>query len=326
MAAHLTCLPVSVFVFIIFLGVHAPFSHGSPAPAPLPLITTYDPSICSETFWCGSVNISYPFYLSNATREITTYHTSNYSCGYTDLEITCQGERPKATPVIRLGGDSYTVLNISYDNHTITLAETDVLSDARCPAVRHNVSFSEVWLRDPSSDVNLTFVFDCKSDVPQFYTRNTKYRIDCDGVKSPFGGEASFVFTPDDDDDDAIGKEHELATIYCSEVISVPVVNSSFLVMASNNKTMFTSGGYGDVLKHGFELIWSYATTNDQCQPCEQSGGRCAYSQDKEFLSCLCSDGKASNPNCTIPASSGNSVSPDPSLFAINQTMQICAS
>ncbi|KAJ1284802.1 hypothetical protein BS78_03G233200 [Paspalum vaginatum] len=286
MAAHLLCLPVSVFVFLL-LGVHVPASHGSPAPIP----PSYDASICWETSMCGSVNISYPFYLSNATREITYHYTSNYSCGYTDLEITCQDEGPTATPVIRLGGDDYTVLNISYDSHTITLADSDVHGDARCPAVRHGVNFSEVWLHTSTSNVNLTFVFDCDPDVPPRYT--SKYRIDCDGVKSPFGGEASFVFTPDDKDD-----ERELAApYYCKEVITVPV-RSSFLAMASNNQTMFTSGGYGEVLRHGFELVWSYGTTDDHCEPCEESGGHCAYSQHREFLSCLCSGGKAGNPNC----------------------------
>jgi hypothetical protein len=38
--------------------------------------------------------ISYPFYLPNATTETTDYGY-NYSCGYTDLKISCQGEGVK---------------------------------------------------------------------------------------------------------------------------------------------------------------------------------------------------------------------------------------
>ncbi|KAJ1284870.1 hypothetical protein BS78_03G238100 [Paspalum vaginatum] len=295
MALSLCSRAMPLLSYLLLLGVHVPASHGSSAQFP----PAYNASICSETSICGSVNISYPFYLTTAIRESTDYKSS-YSCGYTDLKIFCKGEGgPKATPVIRLGGDGYTVLNISYDSHTITLADSDMLGNASCPAVRHDVSFDDVWLHNTSSNANLTFVFDCGSDIPPGYSR---YRIDCDGFKSPFGGAASFVFTSDDDDK---GEEHELAAIYCKEVISV-LVNSSFLVMSSNDRTMFTSGGYGDVLKHGFELGWNY-TTRDHCYlQCEQSGGRCAYSQDREFLSCLCSDGKVGNPNCAVYANNAS--------------------
>ncbi|KAJ1284862.1 hypothetical protein BS78_03G237700 [Paspalum vaginatum] len=234
-------MPLLPCLLLLLLGVHVPASHGSPAPLPL---ITYDASICWETSMCSSVNISYPFYLSNATREITYHYTSNYSCGYTDLEITCQDEGPTATPVIRLGGDDYTVLNVSYDSHTITLADSDVLGVPGCPVVRHGVNFSEVWLHTSASNANLTFVFDCDPDVPPRYT--SKYLIVCDGVESPFGGAASFVFTPDDKDD-----ERELAApYYCKEVITVPV-SSSFLRMKSNDdRAKFTSGGQPELRRH----------------------------------------------------------------------------
>ncbi|KAJ1284869.1 hypothetical protein BS78_03G238300, partial [Paspalum vaginatum] len=267
---------------LLFLGVHVPASHGSPAPLPL---ITYDASICSETSICGSVNIRYPFYLSTAIGETANY-TSNYTCGYTDLEITCQGEGPTATQVIRLGGDSYTVLDIIYDNYTIVLADSDVLGVNKCPAVRHDVSFDDVWLHDTSSNENLTFFFGCDSPPAGL----SSYQIYCTDFKSPFGGGPySFVFTPDDQ-----AQEHNL---FCNKTISVPV-NGEYLAVVAMNPGTFTSGGYGDLLKHGFELVWSY-TTRDQCYlQCEQSGGRCAYSRDRGFMGCLCSDGNASAKGC----------------------------
>ena len=93
MAIHLPLLPVLLFVF---LAVHVPAAHGDPALLP----TTYDASMCPESSMCGNISIRYPFYLSSTTRIITdyNYNTTSYSCGYTDLEISCQGEGPKATP------------------------------------------------------------------------------------------------------------------------------------------------------------------------------------------------------------------------------------
>ncbi|CAL4955045.1 unnamed protein product [Urochloa decumbens] len=174
MAAHLPRLPLLLFVF---LTVHVPASHGDPAL----LLTTYDASMCSDSFMCGGVNITYPFYLSNAIRE-TADNKSYYSCGYTGLEITCQaGEGLSATPVVRLGGDSYTVLDISYDSNTIILADSDVLlGSPRCPKP-HNVTFDHEWLRYNSSSYdNLTFFYDCYSVPSGFDT--AKYQINCPGL------------------------------------------------------------------------------------------------------------------------------------------------
>ena len=59
------------------------------------------------------------------------------------------------------------------------------------------------------------------------------------------------------------------------------------LMAASYNKSNLTSGGYGGVLKRGFELEWS-RITEDGCHLCEASNGQCAYSQNREFI-LLCS-------------------------------------
>ncbi|CAO2204430.1 unnamed protein product [Urochloa humidicola] len=278
MAAHLLQprLPVLLFVF---LAVHVPASHGDPAPP----LNTYDDSMCPESSRCGDVPIKYPFFLSNTIRYIADYNYNDtpYACGYTDLEISCQGPGPAGTPVILLDSESYTVLNISYDKKTIILADSDVLRGAgssKCPAVSvsHDVSFGKVWMRYSTiSNDNLTFFFGCDPAPAGL----DKYRIDCNGSKSPFGEGASFVLTPDDHDK---AEEHDLAA-YCKN-LSVPVRSE---VLKASNKSSFTSGGYGDVLKQGFELVW---LPTDECHPCEQSGGKCSYNQYKQFLGCLCSN------------------------------------
>ncbi|TVT99364.1 hypothetical protein EJB05_55252, partial [Eragrostis curvula] len=106
-SSHMTLLlPCLLF----FLGVHVPASHDAHLPS------TYDGSICSKSFRCGGVEISYPFYLANATQAIANYGVA-YSCGYTDLEILCQGVGKTDTAIIQLGQYSYTVKDISYDKH-----------------------------------------------------------------------------------------------------------------------------------------------------------------------------------------------------------------
>jgi hypothetical protein len=284
MAAHLPRFPVLLF---FFLAVHVAAAHGDPAPLP----TTYDGSMCPESSSCGNVSIRYPFYLSSTTRNITNYNTS---CGYTDLEIICQDEGPTGTPVIFLGVDEYTILNISYDSNTIILADSDVLVGGSCPAVGHGVSFNKMWLHNTSSNDNLTFYFNCystRSHGVALPPDLIPYKIGCN-LMSPYADGASFVFAPDDHDK---AKEHALDQDgRCKEVVSVPVRSE---VLMARNQSVLVTGGYAEVLRYGFELEWNRATT-DQCDLCEQSGGKCAYSQKREFTGCLCSNAKVGHLDC----------------------------
>ncbi|PAN29136.2 hypothetical protein PAHAL_5G199800 [Panicum hallii] len=289
MAAHLPRFPVLLFFFLAF---HVAAAHGDPAPLP----TTYDGSMCPESSSCGNVSIRYPFYLSSTTRNSTdySYNYNPYSCGYTDLEIFCQDEGPTGTPVISLGGDNYTILNIDYGSKTIILADSDVLVGGSCPAVRHGVSFNKMWLHNTSSNANLTFYFNCYStrrDGEVLPPDLVTYEIGCN-FKSPYADGASFVFTPDDNDK---AKEHALDQDgRCKEVVSVPVRSE---VLMARNQSVLVTGGYAEVLWYGFELEWNRATT-DECYLCEQSDGKCAYSQKREFMGCLCSNGKVGHLAC----------------------------
>ncbi|CAL4955050.1 unnamed protein product [Urochloa decumbens] len=283
MAAHLP-VPRLPFLLFVFLAVHVPASHGNAALLP----TTYDGSICSDSVMCGTVvSISYPFYLSNRIRETANY--TSYSCGYTDLEIFCQGEGPSATPVVRLGGNSYTVLNILYDSRTIILADSDVLIGPRCPKPSHNVTFDYEWLRyNYSSYDNLTFFYNCYfnpgDSVPPSFDKN--YQINYTELPSPPGG---FVFSAEE-----LGTAQDYGLpSHCKEIVTVPVRRDAL----KGNDPYMLARGYVDVLKMGFELEWNRVTT-DQCYMCEESGGQCAYGQSRAFLGCLCSGGKVGNPDC----------------------------
>ncbi|RCV26847.1 hypothetical protein SETIT_5G278100v2 [Setaria italica] len=310
--AHLPrFLPVILFPFVSLVA-HCPASHGTPLPP------TYDVSMCVESpIWCGGVEIHYPFYLANST----AYHGAPFSCGYTDLKIACKDDGETQTPVIHLGRDDYTVQNIFYNNNSFLLADADVLRGGDCPRVRHNVSFDEAWLqlRNTSSHDNLTFFFGCFSKQPgggdprPLGFDTDKYRINCTGLGNAPGGGASFVFAAEELDN---AQEYELAA-HCGEIVTVPV-RSEVLDLMASDQSMLARGGYGGVLRQGFELAWT-RSTKDQCYRCENSGGRCAYGYAKAFLGCLCS-GKVGDPYCknssasTVQPPSKSSRLQDPSF------------
>ncbi|KAB8083022.1 hypothetical protein EE612_005092 [Oryza sativa] len=291
-------LPLLLLSFLVLIGVHASVSYGSP-----PLPSTYDPSICSKSSECGGVNISYPFYLSNAT----DYYT-RFSCGYTDLKISCSRDRDgrNETPTILLGGDNYTVLDIIYDSHTIVLADTDALRGGSCPRVGHNVTFGQAyeWLQYTGSPDNLTFFFGCKLNLappidPGLVSVADQYQINCKTFSNGPDGGDSFVFTSGELEAPV---ESELAR-RCSQVIVVPVNGD---ILNSSNQSALPSGGYGQVLNKGFDLAWN-SRKDEQCYQCEQSKGHCSYSQNRVFLDCLCSDGKVGNQDCRNSGASNSS-------------------
>jgi hypothetical protein len=287
-------------LILLFLGVHV--SHGSPLP-----LAAYDDSMCSESFRCGGVDIAYPFYLSNATQATPDY-TSNYSCGYTDLKIFCQGEGKAMAPILELEGESYTILNIFYHNSTIILADTEVLHGNGCTRVSHNVSFGHDWLDYTDSFDSLAFFFDCypasAGDQPPADLKN--YQIKCPPSGGGGGDGVSFVFASEDVE---VSQKYQLSD-HCDKIFEVPVHEDALL---RSNPPPLTSQ-YGAVLKRGFELEWNQSTAQP-CHLCEQSGGRCSYSEKKEFLGCLCSGEKVEAQDCNGSGATTAYADPSSSKF-----------
>jgi hypothetical protein len=296
-------------IVLLFLAVHV--SHGSPLP-----LTAYNDSMCSESFRCGRVDIAYPFYLS------TPDYTSNYSCGYTDLKIICLGEGKAMTPILELDGESYTIRDIFYHNSTIILADTEVLRSNGCPRVSHNVSFGRDWLNYTDSFDSLRFFFDCypaSEDDESPHDLET-YKITCRGFNSnrpPGSGDSvSFVFSSDSEER-KLYQEYQLAG-HCRENFEVPVHKDGLL--RSNPPVLGSQ--YGAVLKRGFELEWNNSTAQP-CHQCEQSRGRCAYRENKEFLGCLCSGGKVEAQDCNGSGATPASADTSSSKFFSLQNLHI---
>lgn len=272
-----------LLLLVLFIGVHVSASHGFPLS-----LTAYNESMCLESK-CGSVDIKYPFYLSNATGRNPEDYTT-YSCGYTDLKIFCHGDGDTKTPILRLGEANYTIQNIFYDNHSMTLVDTDALS-GKCPSVRHNVTMDPEWLNYTDSLDSLKFFFGC-APLPDV----EDHQIDCKGFSPPAGSGngVSFVFTSEED---KLSRENLLAE-HCNKIVFVPVHEDGLM-----RDPLRLPLDYGDVVKKGFELAWKKGR-EQPCYLCEKSEGQCAYSESKEYISCLCSGGKIGVPDCH---NSGNS-------------------
>jgi hypothetical protein len=68
---------------LLLLLLSAAASHGA---------TYDDPSIClNQTYKCGDLSISYPFYHSEETKDLNGY--SNSYCGYPGLGIRCEDDK-----------------------------------------------------------------------------------------------------------------------------------------------------------------------------------------------------------------------------------------
>ncbi|EEC79649.1 hypothetical protein OsI_20885 [Oryza sativa Indica Group] len=249
---------------------------------------TYDDAICARPIFCGEqVEIKYPFYLSNTTDQVVVVDGNTRYCGYPWLGIICDHDRA----ILRLGNYNYTVLDINHDNHTVTVADPDALDGGGCPRVKHNVTLPEVLTFSSPSNDSVTFFFDCNptADVvlrPPPYIRP----INCSSFVD-FQLWPSFVAAQPDVD---VRDERGWLGV-CKEVVVAPLLKD-LLVNEEYYGKLGGDGGYGAVLKHGFQLSWD--PTAGMCHECEVSRGRCSYGTKNEFLGCLCSDGHVSKTDC----------------------------
>jgi hypothetical protein len=79
--------------------------------------TTYDSSVClSESYTCGGVSFSYPFYLSSERKDVDG--NENSYCGYPGMGIVCDKDKL----ILQLDGvENYTVKSIDERRQTSLL-------------------------------------------------------------------------------------------------------------------------------------------------------------------------------------------------------------
>uniref|UniRef100_A0A0A9C099 Wall-associated receptor kinase galacturonan-binding domain-containing protein n=1 Tax=Arundo donax TaxID=35708 RepID=A0A0A9C099_ARUDO len=251
----------------------------------------YAASACRwRPYLCGTVNISYPFYLYNETEALPEHDGDSY-CGYPGLAVRCDGA---GRAILKLGGDDYTVSRIDYVNLTVSLADVDAGNS--CPSVDHNVTIpTDVRLFFPISVVDYLFFFiGCSfgpdaAPAPKPPKPPTLKPITCGGGsdKAP-GGLLSFVIPRDKvPPGDWSGA--------CRDIFLVPVLRDA--IPRDAEDPGWRSDGYGKALRAGFQLGWD--RSSGRCSQCEQSDGKCGYSRAGEFLGCLCADGRVDTNGCS---------------------------
>nr|CAB3473944.1 unnamed protein product [Digitaria exilis] len=234
----------------------------------------YNSSICqTQAYTCGKVEIRYPFYLSGVTGDVRNH--SNSYCGYPGLAIACEdgGE-----PTLSLGNRDYNVTGIDYSSHTISLVDPDVLEDESCPRVEHNVTVPPIfWLNFTDTIGYLLFFADCS--IASLPNQTDITPIDCGSS----GGGGYFVVPLN-------VPNLVLLEEYCHQVTLVPVLQSAL--------EQGSTDGYRNILTQGFQLEWELSRRSNNCTKCDNSNGRCAYSQYGEFMGCLCANGLVNDQGC----------------------------
>ncbi|PWZ34767.1 LEAF RUST 10 DISEASE-RESISTANCE LOCUS RECEPTOR-LIKE PROTEIN KINASE-like 1.2 [Zea mays] len=248
------------------------------------------PELTLQPYRCGEVNITYPFYLSDDTADVLG-NSSSY-CGYPGLAIDCVDDE---YPTIQLGGGSstgysYNVTDIDYPTSTIYLADPDVLDDASCPRVDHNVTVSPsptLWLNLSDYTVRyLLFFTNCSVHVLHVPNQSDISPIAC--ASGSDGDDYSFVVPSE--------MPHQLLSQQCGQVTLVPVLQNATLTPVD---PLWSTSGYRDALKQGFQLQWDSDMKTERCDDCERSSGKCAYNTSGEFVACLCADGHVTDHGCT---------------------------
>ncbi|KAI3818863.1 hypothetical protein L1987_12684 [Smallanthus sonchifolius] len=222
---------------------------------------------------CGTVNISYPFW------KMDTESTAQF-CGYDGFGINCSDTGDQFISQITLGGDSYYVREINYAFGTIFLADYDVSPAAtdrnNCPRVRHGINLGTLPLNFSMYSVNLSFHFECNG-CPSFATE-----IPC---LDNNGGKSCVHNMSTSTEETADWEEYS-----CDQEV-VTTVYREYINMSPN----FYSE-YSRILEGGFGMQWRTMDIDD-CEKCEESGGRCGRQVTTELL-CFCSDGTIGRRDC----------------------------
>jgi hypothetical protein len=265
------------------------------APAVADEAAHYNPGACQKSsFRCGErVDVRYPFFLANATYAVVegdTAYARSY-CGYPGMAIACEGGRA----TLKLKSDNYTVLDIDYVNHTVTVADADVLvaggEDDDCPRVAHNVTVPpETWLHlsDTAND-NLVFFYDCVFTAETPAPPAVVPRINCSSFLLERDRPSFVVVQPD------MRLQDEWPRA-CKQPVVAPVLKDRLLNPDEDYLSRLNSDGYGQLLKQGFQLTWDPSAGS--CYFCEKSSGQCSYNLIGEFMGCLCSDGSVHSLDC----------------------------
>ncbi|GAB4827894.1 hypothetical protein Ancab_034778, partial [Ancistrocladus abbreviatus] len=208
---------------------------------------------CSQTSYCGNINIGYPFY--GGSRP-------DY-CGYPGFNLSCADP-----PQIAIMSQMYYVRGINTGTGSMTVARQDYWS-YHCPTSLLNITVDFTLFSYTSTDANISLYYDCRPS-------NLSTAIEATCNTNVFSSNAYFVTS-------SLAKELNMQA-ECSSYLFVPVFQSAA-------DTIDSSPNFGSVtsaVADGFELQWT--ASNDRCNECLKSGGQCGYDWDDNEPTCYCAN------------------------------------
>jgi hypothetical protein len=223
---------------------------------------------CSNSLDCGDIKgVGYPFWGSNRP---------DY-CGYPELKLDCSTDQDLEITIEKL---TYKVLGIDNQSRILSVARRDYAENI-CPTLILNTTWIPNLLNYTSDDQNITIYYGCPTQgaptalplLPQFpcyinATEMTGYFTTVPNL-SDLGSSASNLIS-------------YLAS--CKDSIKVTVRESTFQQSLSvPNVTQLLEG-----LNQGFGLEWN--ASNNFCDTCQSSGGKCGYNQTTTAFTCYCKD------------------------------------
>nr|XP_043639698.1 LEAF RUST 10 DISEASE-RESISTANCE LOCUS RECEPTOR-LIKE PROTEIN KINASE-like 1.2 [Erigeron canadensis] len=218
---------------------------------------------------CGDgKSVSFPFYIDGL---------QDPNCGYPGFQLSCN---KNGSSVFQISGNNdYLVEHIDYDNHTMRLLNSQIIS---CPSAITNLTFNQNLFTIYSFwELELVFLSNCSKELPK---NLTGYKINgtfCDPVHI----DDQLVMIRSDPNV-KIGKE------VCSNLVMAPAE-------LEDGEVEVNGTNYREVMKGGFTRNWHAPN----CSRCQQSGGRCGYISNISQLTCLCPDDHSSKDNSCVYAS-----------------------
>uniref|UniRef100_J3L326 Wall-associated receptor kinase galacturonan-binding domain-containing protein n=1 Tax=Oryza brachyantha TaxID=4533 RepID=J3L326_ORYBR len=236
---------------------------------------------------CGAMAVAYPFWLINSNSP-----ASALDCGYPGLGLRCVNN----TLILPFRTHKYRVLAIEYSTHTISITDADMeysSTNSSCPHFHANLTIDDSsWLELASSDSNITFLYNCKSDAS--WASAWKLAGCAAGSEN-----SSYVLLDGGVTGEAYGYE-------CETVVMAPVLDAHKKTMAGVfGRLPPENRSFGEVLSAGFQL--TYSAHSDKCSKCERTKGWCGYRHNETSttmdFTCFCEEGPTKS-HCGTRASS----------------------
>ena len=223
---------------------------------------------CSSPKACGSLNISYPFWLEEPGQP---------PCGSPLFQLKCNSS---GAFLSRSMFQAYRVVSIFYQNSSLHVVDENLPLAVGCPTPCFNLSLSMGFMPAfaiSRANSELRFLSRCDEPVPEAVPGFQ--RMPCDnysfvGFRRRFGRSYG-------------GREHGATPPPGCLVAVVPTLPATDRDSRHN---------YVASLRSGFLLEWT--VVSGDCSKCTASGGECMYPDNGLGFSCNCPDGIHYPVNC----------------------------